>query len=420
MQFTELTKHEFTDFVWQTQEMSHYFQLQENIKNRENDGYYVVLLGVKEEGKVIAASLFSKVPTFGSYFYYSNRGPVMDYTNKALVEFYFKSLDQYLKTHQALYTKIDPYVIYKKYDKDVQYNEAYGTNDAIIEQLEALGYEHQGFSVGFSSVSQVRWMSVLYLENETPDSIMKQFDSQRKRNIKKAQKYGVKVRLLDKSELNLFMDLYKETGNRSGESFIIREDAYFEGFNDFYDDKVILPLAYIDLDEYISKLADEISNDEKQRDQMMSKPDKSDKQLKKIETLDTDIHRKQKELLDMSELRKTDGPILNLAAGMFFENHFEINYYAGGSSSKYNQFMGPYAMHWYMINYCFEHGYERYNFYGVSGDFSESGEDYGVYRFKRGFNAQIEELIGDFIKPINKPKYLAYKALQKAKQTIKR
>ena len=420
MQFTELTKHEFTDFVWQTQEMSHYFQLQENIKNRENDGYYVVLLGVKEEGKVIAASLFSKVPTFGSYFYYSNRGPVMDYSNKTLVDFYFKSLDQYLKTHQALYTKIDPYVIYKKYDKDVQYNEAYGTNDAIIEHLEALGYEHQGFSVGFSSVSQVRWMSVLYLENETPASIMKQFDSQRKRNIKKAQKYGVKVRLLDKSELNLFMDLYKETGNRSGESFIIREDAYFEGFNDFYDDKVILPLAYIDLDEYISKLADEIANDEKQRDQMMSKPEKSDKQLKKIETLDADIHRKQKELLDMSELRKTDGPILNLAAGMFFENHFEINYYAGGSSSKYNQFMGPYAMHWYMINYCFEHGYDRYNFYGVSGDFSESGEDYGVYRFKRGFNAQIEELIGDFIKPINKPKYLAYKALQKAKQTIKR
>ena len=30
----------------------------------------------------------------------------------------------------------------------------------------------------------------------------------------------------------------------------------------------------------------------------------------------------------------------------------------------------------------------------LSGDFTENSEDYGVYRFKRGFNVQIEELIG--------------------------
>ena len=42
--------------------------------------------------------------------------------------------------------------------------------------------------------------------------------------------------------------------------------------------------------------------------------------------------------------------------------------------------MGPYMMHWFMINYCFDHGYDRYNFYGLSGDFTENSEDYGVYR----------------------------------------
>ncbi|WP_414053736.1 aminoacyltransferase [Macrococcus equi] len=413
MEFTELTVAEYTDFIWNTNEMSHYFQLQENIKNREADGYPVVLLGIKEGGKVTAASLFSKIPTFGSYFYYSNRGPVMDFTNSARVDFYFKSLDAYLKSHQALYVKLDPYWIYKTYDKDVNYKEENGTNDAIINQLTALGYKHTGFSVGYTMDTQVRWMSVLYLQGETPATIMKQFDSQRKRNVKKAQKYGVKVRMLGKDELDVFLDLYRETEARAG--FIARPDSYFESFHRHYDDKVLMPLAYIELDEYISKLSDDLTAAEARRDQMMQKDSKSEKQIKKIEQLDREINHMQDELLEMSTLRKTDGNILNLAAGMFFLNHFEVNYFSGGSSEKYNKFMGPYEMHWYMINYCFEHGYERYNFYGVSGDFSESGEDYGVYRFKRGFNAQIEELVGDFIKPINKPKYAIYQTVLKSR-----
>ncbi len=29
-------------------------------------------------------------------------------------------------------------------------------------------------------------------------------------------------------------------------------------------------------------------------------------------------------------------------------------------------------MHWFMINYCFDNGYDRYNFYGLSGDFMKT------------------------------------------------
>ena len=66
-------------------------------------------------------------------------------------------------------------------------------------------------------------------------------------------------------------------------------------------------------------------------------------------------------MLQASELRQTDGEILNLASGVYFANAYEVNYFSGGSSEKYNQYMGPYAMHWHMINYCFDNGYDRYN-----------------------------------------------------------
>ena len=76
-------------------------------------------------------------------------------------------------------------------------------------------------------------------------------------------------------------------------------------------------------------------------------------------------------------------------------------------------------MHWHMINYCFDNGYARYNFYGLSGDFTKDSEDYGVYRFKRGFNVQIEELIGDFYKPINKVKYWLFTTLDRIRSKVK-
>ena len=38
---------------------------------------------------------------------------------------------------------------------------------------------------------------------------------------------------------------------------------------------------------------------------------------------------------------------------------------------------------------------------------------------KRGFNVYIEELIGDFYKPINKPKYWLFKTLNRIRKKIK-
>ncbi|MEW8965893.1 peptidoglycan bridge formation glycyltransferase FemA/FemB family protein, partial [Staphylococcus arlettae] len=279
-------------------------------------------------------------------------------------------------------------------DKDVNpYSNRY-QNDALVNLFKAYGYEHHGFTTSYDTSSQVRWMGVLNLAGETPASLKKQFDSQRKRNINKAINNNVRVRFLGRDEFDIFLNLYRETEERAG--FVSKTDDYFYNFIDNYGDKALIPLAYVNLDERIETIQNNINDKEARRDQMMQNENKTEKHLKKISELDKQIEHDKSELLQASELRQTDGTILNLASGVFFANAYEVNYFSGGSSEKYNHFMGPYMMHWHMINYCFEHGYERYNFYGLSGDFTENSEDYGVYRFKRGFNVQIEELIGDF------------------------
>ena len=54
-------------------------------------------------------------------------------------------------------------------------------------------------------------------------------------------------------------------------------------------------------------------------------------------------------------------------------------YLSSGSNPKYNAY-GAYRLQWDMIQFAKEHNIDRYNFYGVTGDFSENAEDAGVQK----------------------------------------
>jgi lipid II:glycine glycyltransferase (peptidoglycan interpeptide bridge formation enzyme) len=71
-----------------------------------------------------------------------------------------------------------------------------------------------------------------------------------------------------------------------------------------------------------------------------------------------------------------------------------------------------------MIKYGIENNYERYNFYGISGNFDPHDSQYGIYNFKRGFNGRVVELIGEFDLPTSSLYYL-YDLLRKVKRAIK-
>lgn len=420
MKFMELTEEEYQNYIEKGEE-SAFFQMVENKANRELDDQEVRLLGVKDnDGNVVAACLFTLKKTgVGKYFYYSNRGPVLDYHNHGLVRFYLQELSTYLKANNGLYVKLDPNWIYKKYDKDVNEKEDYETQQTLIKIMEDEGYVHQGFTRGYSKTSQARWMSVLNLKGFDENSLVKSFDSQRKRNIKKAEKFGVKVRFLNVDEIDIFMDLYKDTSERQGFFTHPNPREYFSNFKKTYGDKVLIPLAYLELDEYIQNLTDQLEELKAKHAQMMQKENKNEKTLNKISETEKQIEKLESDWQTAGGIQEKEGNIINLAAGIYFETPYEMVYNSGASSSEFAQFVGPYMMHYEMMKYCMEKGIDRYNFYGVSGDFSEDGEDYGVYRFKRGFNAEIEELVGDFVKVVSPIQYNIYKVKSKLQQMKK-
>ena len=96
----------------------------------------------------------------------------------------------------------------------------------------------------------------------------------------------------------------------------------------------------------------------------------------------------------------------------------------GASYKEYMKFNGQYFLNFKMILYALKHGYEKYNFYGITGEFNEDSEMYGLFDFKRGFNSEVVELIGEFTMITNKPANWLYEKMfqiyKKMKKKVKK
>ncbi|MDU1374046.1 MAG: peptidoglycan bridge formation glycyltransferase FemA/FemB family protein, partial [Staphylococcus epidermidis] len=236
-------------------------------------------------------------------------------------------------------------------------------------------------------------------------------------NTKKVKKNGVKVRFLSEEELPIFRSFMEDTSETK--DFADREDSFYYNRFKHYKDRVLVPLAYINFDEYIEELNNErnvLNKDYNKALKDIEKRPENKKTHNKKKNLEQQLDANQQKINEAKNLKQEHGNELPISAGFFIINPFEVVYYAGGTSNRYRHFAGSYAVQWKMINYAIEHGINRYNFYGISGDFSEDAEDAGVVKFKKGYDADVIEYVGDFIKPINKPMYNIYRTLKKLKK----
>lgn len=417
MKFTTLSRDEFGAFA-DKQQFNHFTQMAVNYDLKISEGAEVHLVGVRDEqDDIIAAGLFTGVPVLKIYkYFYSNRGPMMDYHNKKLVAFFFTELKKYLKKHKALHLRIDPYVPHQKWNHDGEVKESYNTDD-IFKLFKSLGFVHQGFTKGFHPIHQIRWHSILDTHGLDEKQVLNNMDSLRKRNIKKVIKNGIKVRDLSIDEMHLFRQFMDDTSGKK--DFVDREDTFYKNRLQYFGDRVKMPLAYIDFTTYIPELIAEEkevqSQIDKANEELAKKPDM--KKWKNIlKSSKTQLASIQDKLAEAKSLQQKHGDTLPVAAAFYLINPFEVVYLAGGSSNDYRHFAGSYAIQWDMIKYTMQTGINRYNFYGISGDFSEDAEDAGVIKFKKGFNADVIEYIGDFVLPINKPVYKMYESMNKLRK----
>ena len=71
-------------------------------------------------------------------------------------------------------------------------------------------------------------------------------------------------------------------------------------------------------------------------------------------------------------------------------------YLYGASSNEHRNVMPNYLIQWEMIRWARQRGCTLYDFRGVSGDIDENNPLYGLYRFKKGFNGEFTEFVGEW------------------------
>lgn len=371
-------------------------------KKFEHDGWSVEFIQASQENEVYATCMLAYLPLMKVFKYcYVARGFLADYKDKDKLVKFTSSLKQYLKKKNVVYLEMDPEIDLVQRDKDGNVVENGFNNYDVVENLKSGGFLQLPLKQGYDLSKECRFCSSIDLRGKTSDEIFNEFSSATRRNTRTAQKYNVHIRKLGVDQLHILDSMEKETSAR--QDFEAMSLDYFKNLYAFYgEDHVETLLSYLDLDEYEQKIKKEYNTTLKSIEKtktFLEKNPGNEKKEKRLKTDETYLDSLEKKISHIQELKDTYGKEVPLACCLFIKYGHEIVYLVGSSNYEQRDFRGPYAIHWHMIQEAIQEGYDFYNFYGISGYFEPGKEGYGVFDFKRGYNAVVHEYIGNFILP---------------------
>lgn len=211
--------------------------------------------------------------------------------------------------------------------------------DPCIENTEVLeiqAFLQKGFlftpDPGDYQTTQIRHNYVLELAGRTKDEVFSAFHPKWRYNIRVAQRRGVVCRICGEEALPAFYRLLEITGKRDG--FTIRSYEYYQQMLNALGSYCRLYMCYLG-EEALS------------------------------------------------------GAITVQFAG-------KTSYVYGASSNTNRNLMPNYLMQWTMIQWAIEGNCRMYDFMGIPYFYDEAHPNYGVYRFKKGFNGRVLSYAGEF------------------------
>ncbi len=205
---------------------------------------------------------------------------------------------------------------------------------------ESSGYIDVFENLGFSfkenapelSTIQARTSYMLYFKGRSKEELFASFHSKWRYNIRLALRKGVECRICGKEAVDDFYALMEETGER--DRFCIRGKKYFEDMLDALGDQCRLYMCYC-------------------------------------------------------------GNI-PLSGAVCVRYAGKSHYVYGASTAQMRNVMPNYLMQWTMICDAVDSGCYVHDFMGIPFYKDPKHRNYGVYRFKKGFNGEVVAFAGEF------------------------
>lgn len=209
----------------------------------------------------------------------------------------------------------------------------------LSEMIVSMGFTHIYDAPELSTIQARNNYMLRNIEGKTPDEVMMTFKSDWRNRIRKSSRKGVVCRACGKEALDDFYPMMQATGIRDG--FSIRSKEYFE--------KMLDGLGEEHCRLFVCYLKDEESGRE----------------------------------------IPVSGAVTTQYAG-------KTCYVYGASSNQYRNTYPNYLMQWTMISWALENNNFIYDFQGIPFYKDETHPNYGVYKFKKGFNGEVVTYAGEF------------------------
>lgn len=416
MELVELTIEEFEQFSLK-HPLHTFFQTTSMINIRKTSGWENYLIGLKDDGKLVAATYLSREKLFlNKKRFYAPRGYLIDFNNEKLLSIFTSKIKEYVKKNNGVFIKIDPYIIY--HERDVEGNIIDGSidNTKIYKLLLKLGYRHHGFTKYFDKTTQLRWMMRLSLDKtikETEDN----YSKSTKKNIEIARQKGVEVKLGSINDIKEVYNMLEETANRR--HFKNRSIAYYEDLNKYFKDNMVIYLAIINPVTYYNNMAEIIKAEEKNNQDIIIKMnrEKVGQKLISDKKISDNLLIKYNNELEYAKKLKKEILIGSLIA---IKSGNEYVALSSGTDMEYRDFKPKYALYEQYIKDAKKDNFKYANFYGITGDFDPNSVDYGIYEFKKGYRGNVIELIGEFDLIVDPLYFMVYKTLSKINSMIRK
>jgi len=396
MEFTTLTEKEFIKFSKNHPQAS-FMQTIELANLKKELGNIPHILGVKEKGKVVAATIILEEKSILGYkTFYAPRGYLIDYNNYELLKFFSDELIKFVKNKKGFRITIDPNVIYRMRSSDGDIlDDDKDRNDTIMENLKKLGYKYFGFNL-YAETYQVRWEYRLKLDEDYETKKAK-FSKSTRKNIDVCYKKGLKVRKGTIDDLDSMTEIFDATSQRK--DFQSRSLNYYKKMYNHMKDLMTIYIAYLDPETYLND-TQTLLNNELENNKIIKEKMKTNlvgnKLLNQKETSDNLIKKYKEELQKAKDFKKENPNGKDIGALLSLKSGNEYLTLSSGMLSEYRNFTPKYAMYNEHIKDAYDMGYEWVDFYGITGCFDKDDKYYGMYEFKKGFNGNVVELVGQF------------------------
>ena len=202
-----------------------------------------------------------------------------------------------------------------------------------------------------------------------------------------------------------FKNLMKHTAERR--EFVDRPLSYYQNMFKVLKEKDLVKvlLVKINFKKLLETSKDNLEETLKKKSELKDNA-RREKQLKE---LNLEQERFENKIKVLEETIKEYGDEKIIAGGWYMLYGKEVNYLFGASYKQFMKYNSQYLLQYQMIDYAIKNGYKAFNFYGIDGNFNEDSKGYGLFDFKRGFNACVHELVGEFDLVIDKNRYRLYK-----------